>query len=86
MLWAIAGGVLALVFLGVYLLVRRGSKQATKLGGSKAREKAYKESAELSRRAAKVRARPRRTPQQLLDRLRRRTGSRRPSDASVSKP
>ena len=82
--YAAGAAILALVFLGVYLLVRRGRKQTFKVGKLETNDEIHKRSRERSRRAQALRARPRRTPQQLLDALRRHAGDRPPSDPPVS--
>lgn len=81
--WAAGAAVILLIFGGIYLLVRRNSKQASKLGEAESREEIYRKAVEKACRAAEVRARPRRTPRELLAWMRKRASGRPPDNTSL---
>ena len=82
--WIAVALVVGFFGVGIYLL-SRNRRLADKVGRSETREEIYREAAEKAKEAQALRARPRRTPQQLMDRLRKRAGDR-PRGTPLSKP
>jgi hypothetical protein len=70
-------------FAVAVFLLRRNAKLATKVGSSDEQARIYREAHEKARKVQSVRAKPRRSPEQLMDRLRERAGDR-PGDPPVS--
>lgn len=75
MLWIAIALVAGFFGVGIYLLARN-RKLSIKVGRSEKSEEVYRLAAEKSKRAQELRNRPRRTPEQLMERMRRKAGHR----------